>query len=87
MKRLLLLLLLAGCTTTGDANQAVVRQTSTVRSMNGGQAELTLIACTTTASMKDVEDALHRLLAELVTAGLLVRADTGSAKLVVNLCG
>ncbi len=89
MKRLWLLLLLVACTTPGDANRAVVQQTATVRSVNGGEAELTLLACanTGTTNLKDVESALHRLLAELVTAGLLVRADTGSAKLVINLCG
>jgi hypothetical protein len=87
MKPWPLLLLLSACSELIQSPHSISAITSSVRSLNGGDAELTLMACPSNVSMKDTEAALHRLLVELVSAGLLVNADTGTARIVIDLCG
>ena len=84
MKRLLIPLLLAGCQT--DPGYLVNQQTPPVRAYNGGSAELTLDACMIPGNAKAVETALQALITSLQSAGVLVTANGGTARLNINLC-
>jgi hypothetical protein len=78
---LLAIISLSGC--GGFVNQ----QTAAVRSWDGGSSELSVSACPTSGSVKETEEALHRILIELTQAGVLVSANSGSAKVFIDLCG
>jgi hypothetical protein len=71
---------------TGTAGRLIAQQTPAVRSVNGGSAELTLLACPIAGDDASTEAMLHRLVTMLETSGLLVAADSGSAKLSIDLC-
>jgi hypothetical protein len=81
-----LMLALAACDSVAPYSRLAAQQTPTVRAINGGSAELDLAACPIAGNAAATEQMLHRLIAQLQTAGLLVTSDGGSAKLIIDLC-
>lgn len=81
----LVLLLLSGC--TGRlAQRAIGQSTPIVYAEGGGTSELQIKACPKTENALAVERSIDHLLLTLQVAGVLVAAQEGNAKLIIDLC-
>lgn len=83
-----LLVLLSGCTSslTHVGTRVIGQQTPIVSAYDGGSAELQILACPRTENAALVQQSIDKLLLTLQTAGLLVSAQSGNAKLIIDLC-
>jgi hypothetical protein len=81
-----LALTLSACTGQAFVTRAIDQQTPLVAAGNGGSAELEILACPHPDNAIITQQSIDKLLNTLNTAGLLVTAENGSAKLIINLC-
>jgi hypothetical protein len=77
--------LLSGCT-GGIANRAINQATPIVYADSGGSAELEVKACPAPENAMITQRSINQLLLTLQVAGVLVAAQEGNAKLIIDLC-